>query len=48
MNHPAFNYNQDFNITDFRRHRELYQIGRGEQATLVFAPEGMSVNSSGE
>ncbi|HZG00760.1 MAG TPA: DUF4385 domain-containing protein [Chitinophagales bacterium] len=34
----AFNYNLDFNTTDFRQHPELYRIGKGEQGVLLVEP----------
>ena len=34
----AFNYNLDFNATDFRQHPELYRIGKGEQGVLLVEP----------
>ncbi|NDL61882.1 DUF4385 domain-containing protein [Acerihabitans arboris] len=34
----AFNYQQDFDNTDFRQHPELYQVGRGEQGVLLVQP----------
>lgn len=33
-----FNYHQDFNKIDFRKHPELYEVGRGEQGVLVVEP----------
>lgn len=33
-----FDYRQDFANTDFRRHPELYQVGRGEQGVLLVQP----------
>lgn len=35
---PQFNYNQDFKSTDFRKHPELYQVGKGEQGVLLVEP----------
>ncbi len=34
----AFDYEQDFQNTDFRAHPELYQIGKGEQGVLSVQP----------
>ncbi|MEJ8802586.1 DUF4385 domain-containing protein [Pontibacter sp. H249] len=34
----AFNYNQDFSKTDFRKHPELYRVGKGEQGVLLVEP----------
>ena len=34
----AFDYSLDFATTDFRRHPELYAIGRGEQGVLSVEP----------
>ena len=34
----AFNYNLDFSTTDFRKHPELYRIGKGEQGVLLVEP----------
>jgi hypothetical protein len=34
----AFNYSLDFRNIDFRRHPELYRIGRGEQGVLLVEP----------
>lgn len=33
-----FDYQQDFNNTDFRQHPERYQVGRGEQGVLKVEP----------
>lgn len=33
-----FNYKQDFSSIDFRKHPELYQVGRGEQGVLLVEP----------
>lgn len=33
-----FDYNLDFDKTDFREHPELYRIGRGEQGVLSVQP----------
>ncbi|GGD31325.1 hypothetical protein GCM10011513_31130 [Franconibacter daqui] len=33
-----FDYQQDFTNTDFRKHPELYQVGRGEQGVLLVEP----------
>nr|WP_318384272.1 DUF4385 domain-containing protein [uncultured Enterobacter sp.] len=35
---PPFNYQQDFEQTDFRAHPERYQVGRGEQGVLLVEP----------
>lgn len=34
----AFDYSLDFDAIDFRRHPELYRIGRGEQGVLLVQP----------
>lgn len=34
----TFDYTRDFKTIDFRRHPELYQIGRGEQGVLLVEP----------
>jgi hypothetical protein len=34
----SFDYTLDFNSVDFRRHPELYRIGRGEQGVLLIEP----------
>ncbi|WNQ13841.1 DUF4385 domain-containing protein [Paenibacillus aurantius] len=34
----AFDYTLDFEHTDFRRHPELYTVGRGEQGVLLVEP----------
>jgi len=34
----AFNYEQDFRTIDFRKHPELYEVGRGEQGVLLVEP----------
>ena len=34
----AFDYSRDFKNTDFRKHPELYRIGRGEQGVLLVEP----------
>ena len=34
----AFNYQLDFQRTDFRAHPELYRVGRGEQGVLLVQP----------
>lgn len=34
----AFDYSLDFRNTDFRKHPELYRIGRGEQGVLLVEP----------
>ncbi|UAL52511.1 DUF4385 domain-containing protein [Metabacillus dongyingensis] len=33
-----FNYDEDFENTDFRKHPEKYRIGRGEQGVLLVEP----------
>ena len=33
-----FDYSQDFKAIDFRRHPELYRIGKGEQGVLLVEP----------
>ena len=38
MPNPPFNYQQDFKTVDFRKHPELYQVGRGEQGVLLVEP----------
>jgi hypothetical protein len=38
MSRPAFDSSLDFQNTDFRRHPELYRIGRGEQGVLLVEP----------
>ena len=38
MNQPAFDYALDFPNVDFRRHPELYRIGKGEQGVLLVEP----------
>jgi hypothetical protein len=35
---PKFNYEQDFEHTDFRQHPERYQVGKGEQGVLLVEP----------
>jgi hypothetical protein len=34
----AFNYDQDFKNIDFRKHPELYRVGKGEQGVLLVEP----------
>lgn len=34
----TFDYSLDFNQIDFRKHPELYRIGRGEQGVLLVEP----------
>ncbi len=34
----GFDYTQDFKTLDFRKHPELYRIGRGEQGVLSVEP----------
>jgi hypothetical protein len=38
MSRPEFDYTLDFKNTDFRRHPELYRIGKGEQGVLLVEP----------
>src|SRR4051794_7098833 len=38
MSRPAFDYTLDFKNIDFRRHPELYRIGKGEQGVLLIEP----------
>jgi hypothetical protein len=38
MSRPEFDYTLDFKNIDFRRHPELYRIGRGEQGVLLVEP----------
>ena len=38
MSKNAFPYHLDFKTTDFRKHPELYRIGRGEQGVLLVQP----------
>src|SRR3954464_14250473 len=33
-----FDYTLDFRATDFRRHPELYRVGKGEQGVLLVEP----------
>ena len=35
---PGFDYTRNFKTLDFRKHPELYQIGRGEQGVLSVEP----------
>ena len=35
---PVFDYSQDFKSIDFRKHPELYRIGKGEQGVLLVEP----------
>ena len=35
---PDFDYEQDFEHTDFRQHPERYQVGKGEQGVLLVEP----------
>jgi hypothetical protein len=37
-NNKAFNYSLDFDKTDFRKHPELYRVGKGEQGVLLVEP----------
>ena len=34
----SFDYDLDFETTDFRHHPELYRVGRGEQGVLLVEP----------
>ena len=34
----TFDYSLDFEATDFRKHPELYRIGKGEQGVLLVEP----------
>lgn len=34
----AFNYSLDFEHIDFRKHPELYRVGKGEQGVLLVEP----------
>ena len=34
----SFDYEVDFKTTDFRKHPELYRVGRGEQGVLLVEP----------
>jgi hypothetical protein len=38
MSRPEFDYTLDFRNIDFRRHPELYRIGKGEQGVLLVEP----------
>jgi hypothetical protein len=38
MSGRAFNYKLDFKAIDFRKHPELYRIGKGEQGVLLVEP----------
>ena len=38
MSRPPFDYTLDFKNTDFRKHPELYRIGKGEQGVLLIEP----------
>jgi hypothetical protein len=38
MSRPAFDYTLDFKDIDFRKHPELYRIGKGEQGVLLVEP----------
>jgi hypothetical protein len=38
MSRPTFDYTLDFKNIDFRRHPELYRIGKGEQGVLLIEP----------
>lgn len=35
---PTFDYSLDFAATDFRKHPELYKVGRGEEGVLLVEP----------
>ena len=35
---PPFDYDLDYNSVDFRKHPELYRIGKGEQGVLMVEP----------
>lgn len=35
---PTFDYSLDFTTTDFRKHPELYKVGRGEEGVLLVKP----------
>jgi hypothetical protein len=35
---PPFDYSLDFDAIDFRKHSELYRIGKGEQGVLLVEP----------
>ena len=35
---PPFDYSRDFAQINFRKHPELYQVGRGEQGVLLVEP----------
>jgi hypothetical protein len=34
----SFDYNLDFRTIDFRKHPELYRIGKGEQGVMLVEP----------
>ena len=38
MSRPPFDYSLDFKNTDFRKHPELYRLGKGEQGVLLVEP----------
>ncbi len=38
MSKASFDYGLDFKIVDFRKHPELYRVGRGEQGVLLVEP----------
>src|SRR3954451_21526726 len=38
MSRPAFDYSLDFKNLDFRKHPELYRIGKGERGVLLVEP----------
>ena len=35
---PPFDYDLDFDSVDFRKHPELYRVGKGEQGVLLVEP----------
>jgi len=37
-NRASFDYTLDFQAVDFRRHPELYRVGKGEQGVLLVEP----------
>lgn len=38
-----FNFNRDFSRIDFKKHPELYQIGRGEQGIMMVEPYSSTI-----
>ncbi len=38
MKHLPFDYSLDFKSIDFRKHPELYRVGKGEQGVLMVEP----------